>query len=114
MSYEYINKLELEVFRNTNHIRKLLNVIKELQNTINELGGEMNKCIEIKHINHNLEKENEEIRDKYRCVVCYDRCKNVVLEPCLHFVCCDKCSDDLVECPICRSVCESRLLVFGV
>ena len=43
-----------------------------------------------------------------------ENCKNVILEPCLHFVCCDKCSDSLDCCPICRGQFESRLLVFGV
>jgi hypothetical protein len=36
------------------------------------------------------------------CVVCLDRERDVVLDPCRHYCLCMECSDRLRECPICR------------
>lgn len=114
MSYTQVNKLEIESHNKTREISRLINIINIYQNKINELINNINECINIRKENEILKKENDKIRDSYRCIVCYENCRNVIIEPCLHFACCDKCTDTLPECPICRGPCTSRLLVFGV
>ena len=43
-----------------------------------------------------------ELAWKKVCVVCLDREREVVLDPCRHFCLCKQCSESLGKCPICR------------
>lgn len=57
--------------------------------------------------------EKNQIRDQFRCVVCFENTKTILFEPCLHFATCQGCSEKMNTCPICRGEFETRLLVFG-
>jgi hypothetical protein len=57
--------------------------------------------------------EKNKIIDQFRCVVCFEKTKTILLEPCLHFATCQGCSEKINKCPICRGEFETRLLVFG-
>lgn len=46
------------------------------------------------------------------CVICMQRCKTVVLQPCLHLCCCTECSSQVQTCPICRKRVQRRLKIF--
>jgi hypothetical protein len=37
------------------------------------------------------------------CVVCFENVREIVFTNCNHFSCCSRCSDKLVECPICKT-----------
>ena len=118
MSYDYTMKLEFQNKNLQERIFELSNIVNIQNQKLIELSNFIqtttNTISNIKTKNNELKKDNEQLNDKYRCSICYENCKNVILEPCLHFVCCDKCSDNLTECPICRGEFQSRLLVFGV
>ena len=58
-------------------------------------------------------KEREKVINQFRCVICFQKPKSILFDPCMHFSTCQSCSDRLQHCPICRGEFESRLLVFG-
>ena len=43
------------------------------------------------------------------CVVCLDREREVVLDPCRHYCLCGECSNSLTECPICRKRIQKKI-----
>ena len=45
------------------------------------------------------------------CTICFDRVRNVIFWPCLHFGLCEECSEKVERCPFCR---ENIFLVFVV
>ncbi|OZC07736.1 hypothetical protein X798_05215 [Onchocerca flexuosa] len=50
--------------------------------------------------------ERDELRSALnkipKCVICLDKRPQKLYMPCLHFVCCDECGNELEQCPICR------------
>jgi hypothetical protein len=38
------------------------------------------------------------------CVVCIDAESCIVFNQCGHICCCEKCADDITECPLCRKI----------
>ncbi|KAK8512576.1 hypothetical protein V6N12_075150 [Hibiscus sabdariffa] len=60
-------------------------------------------------------KEQEEERDnKMACKRCNSRSSCVVFLPCRHLCSCKSCEPLLVSCPVCKSVKEGSIKVFGV
>jgi len=49
---------------------------------------------------------------RIRCIVCFEREKEVVLNPCRHLCCCNVCAGVMHACPLCRSPIESKTNVF--
>jgi len=49
------------------------------------------------------EKKPEAGEEEDRCTICMDRKATVAMVPCGHLCCCDKCSQGLQSCPICRA-----------
>lgn len=47
--------------------------------------------------------ENENLKEKRQCRVCFDKELSVVLLPCAHLVCCTSCAPALKACPVCRN-----------
>lgn len=47
--------------------------------------------------------ENQQLRDARTCKVCMDSEVSTVFLPCGHLVCCDRCSPQLRDCPVCRN-----------
>lgn len=52
----------------------------------------------------------------FRCGVCNENVRNVILKPCLHLILCSVCFDKLQEkkCPVCRKQVEDTVTVFVV
>jgi hypothetical protein len=46
------------------------------------------------------------------CVICLERAREMLLQPCNHVVCCRACSYRVTTCPVCRSAVQSRTRVF--
>lgn len=46
------------------------------------------------------------------CIICFIEKKNMLLEPCNHICSCEKCSKDLKNCPICRTLITSSKKVY--
>ncbi len=42
-------------------------------------------------------------RPNFICVVCKDMIRTIRFDPCSHMCCCKTCSDNITECPMCRS-----------
>jgi len=47
------------------------------------------------------------------CAVCFEKGVDAVFDPCGHMVCCVDCSKKFEECPVCRSVINKTIKVFG-
>ena len=63
----------------------------------------------------NSTKADEDIKDMYRCIICMDNLKNVMLNPCSHIVFCVECArnDKLShKCPICRKNYKSAQIIY--
>jgi len=48
------------------------------------------------------------------CVVCYERAKDTLIQPCNHICCCSQCAAKLSPniCPVCRSPIEGKVKIF--
>lgn len=55
------------------------------------------------------DQSNEE---KLQCRICFDRCIEIVFMPCCHANCCERCSADCDNCPLCRAVVNDKLKIF--
>lgn len=53
-----------------------------------------------------------DIKDDFRCVTCQETKKDTVLLPCRHLCVCEKCSDNVSFCPMCRKEFFETLTVF--
>lgn len=51
----------------------------------------------------------EDLMGRNLCMVCLERSRCILLEPCSHLVCCEECSD--VRCPLCRTVVKEAIKV---
>ena len=47
--------------------------------------------------------------DSQECIICMDNLKQIVFGPCGHFYTCDRCSNKVSMCPICRSSITNRI-----
>ena len=109
MSYEYINKLETLVYKERMEKNKVLLKLKESVNLNEKMNDVLIKTMETTEL---AIKKKEELKEKFICRICFDNIKTIVIEPCCHFVSCQKCSDNFDKCPICRCDIESRLILF--
>lgn len=50
-----------------------------------------------------LKQELEELRDRKKCKVCWDKDVSVLFLPCAHLVVCTECAPALRNCPVCRA-----------
>ncbi|CAH1183755.1 unnamed protein product [Phaedon cochleariae] len=53
--------------------------------------------------------ENIKAISTSECVICLDIESEMIFVPCGHFCCCIQCSKPIGECPLCRSVIESKI-----
>ena len=109
MSYEQIQNLQRNIF-NLNQTNK---IIKE------RYVQSLNRINSLIIDNENLERETKEkqetldkLIDIYRCTVCLERPKNIILQPCFHFCICSKCLLKLDKCPICRDEIDLYNIIF--
>lgn len=69
--------------------------------TVNEEDEEVKKLIA------------EKIKERQQCIVCMERDKCVVFNPCGHIVSCLECSNKLTQCPNCRAnILEKRVVYY--
>ena len=60
-----------------------------------------------------FEETQERLRREKECMVCMEREISVAFVPCGHLVCCAGCSNQLTECPSCRSHITQCLTTYG-
>lgn len=125
MNNEYIRKTNFMLNQYQNKINELNNIINNQRNILLKFNQSYEELVKqnenIKKnykkilIEHKKNVDNfEESKDEYNCMICCDKLKNCVIEPCYHFVGCVDCIDKLEECPICRSQIQTLLPVFGI
>lgn len=110
---KYVNKItELNhvIQFQKNMIQKYENMLKEYNIKFENIKSEHKSFLE--EYNKNVE-EFEEKKDRYDCLICCNKLRDCVIEPCYHFVTCIECSEKINECPVCRSQIDSLLPVFG-
>ena len=49
-----------------------------------------------------LQKQNETLKSNITCKVCMDNKVGMLFLPCRHLICCEPCSDSVIQCPLCR------------
>lgn len=109
MSNAYINKLETKYYKESIEKNQVLLHLKKSIKLNENMKIALSDSIKTTEL---ALKERDDIKDKFYCCICYDKLKNVVIEPCSHFVSCKECSNHLINCPICRSKIDSRLILF--
>ena len=56
--------------------------------------------------------EKEEDNNNIKCVICLENYKCMLLMPCKHVCCCEQCSKDINQCPLCRKNIESKTKIY--
>lgn len=59
-------------------------------------------------------KKNVENIDKYICKICFENYCDCIVMPCMHFVCCTSCIQQITDnkCPMCRNAFVEYLKIF--
>lgn len=65
-----------------------------------------------KDIKKNDDNNEDNDNDEMKCVICLENNKSYLFYPCKHVCCCEKCSNNLKICPICRKNIESGIKIF--
>ena len=60
----------------------------------------------------NDKKDSDDENDTLKCVICLENNKSYLFMPCKHVCCCENCSKNLKECPICRNKIESSFKIY--
>ena len=101
------NHIEALVFCSPTPIK-----LKELKICLSEMFDSEIPEKDIKKAISELKEKYDEIKNTYRCSICYDNNKNIIIEPCMHFCCCNSCSYMIDKCPICRGEIGQFLRIF--
>lgn len=66
---------------------------------------------------HKIIKSNDDLKynksdddlkyNKSECIICMDNKKNIII-PCNHYVMCQQCANQIINCPICRKLYETN------
>ncbi len=56
--------------------------------------------------------ESSNKQKSMECLICYDRCKNIIFLPCAHLTCCVQCSVSMTNCPLCRKHIEATIRTY--
>jgi len=97
--------VEDEIERERDRVPKLEQRVAMLEMEL-ETTTQRNELLQTQILN--LENKLTEEQEKTQCRICFDRYRDTVIFPCLHFSYCFKCLEDLTqrntrECPTCRA-----------
>ena len=53
--------------------------------------------------------EEDEINERCECVICFEKHRAIIFDPCGHIMCCLDCSVLCNDCPICRAVIVKKM-----
>lgn len=91
---------------------KLLGTVLDLDRRPTPLGHSHSDSAMASADVEELQRENENLREKQQCKICMERDVEVIFYPCKHFVCCAMCGSAITSCPICRNPIQSRDKVY--
>ena len=89
-----------------NSIKNLILLYPSLPK-INIINSEENKNEKKGEHKENNEEIDEEKDDNLKCSICLDNNKCMLFLPCKHVSCCEKCAENLNNCPLCRALIQS-------
>ena len=106
-------KNELEVLKKYNNIYSLHNINDLNYFELKELDTRLEKILKgIKNEKINKLKESSfGFMNKKACIVCLANEISVIFKPCNHLCICEKCSEKVNSCPMCRKLITSRIKV---
>lgn len=115
--------LETEISNYKSQMISLSQNIQELRNYIikqDEIyqNTMITKELEIQDLKKNIKylqtQHIDSIPEEYICKICMENKIDCILEPCMHFIMCQKCIEELTDrkCPICRQDCTFYNKIF--
>lgn len=86
-------------------------VIKRLRSTIKNIWKNYQDSKERSRMQKVIE-VSQTLNQEYKCVICYENAKNVIIRPCLHLAVCKLCFSELKQCPMCRNPIDSHVTIY--
>ena len=110
-----MNKLEKNLDEEKDFNDKLSNKIECKPSYLNKLNS--NQLFKLQELyQQNLGRITNAIKSNAKdgklCIICYDRSKNVLFQPCGHFHTCQQCSNQIRKCPMCNVRITQKINVF--
>ena len=59
-----------------------------------------------------IQDDNNQLSESKKCIICCDNDRNTVFMNCRHLSCCDQCTVNLSECPICKAEIVMQIKIF--
>ena len=105
-------KNELETLRKYNNIYIMHNINDLNYYELKELDSKLVKLLKgIKNEKLNILKKSSFPMSKKSCIACYMNDICIIFKPCNHLCICEKCSEKVNYCPMCRKLITSRIKV---
>lgn len=102
-----------------NKNNKLLQINDRLKCKMNYLNGERlnnlsnDELLSLEqNVNESYLKIRTFVRGKFNCIVCYEKEKQCLFQPCHHYVVCLNCSEKLDKCPVCNTNIDEKIKVY--
>ena len=113
---ELLNKKknELETLKKFNNIYSLHNINDLNYYELKELDSKLEiilKGIKNEKLNKLRQSPSFPLMTKKSCIVCISNEINMMFKPCNHLCICEKCSEKVKNCPMCRTLITSKLKV---
>ena len=78
-------------------------------NNISNINKDNDKDKDKKNVH---DKDDGDENENMKCVICLENDKSFLFMPCKHVCCCENCSKNLNQCPICRNKIESSFKIY--
>ncbi|XP_033740646.1 titin homolog isoform X2 [Pecten maximus] len=78
-------------------------------NSVIRIGACRGMVTTSQEILNSMKKENQEMKDQLKCKVCRAKHADIAFIPCGHLVCCSDCSQNTVQCMLCKGKIETRV-----
>ncbi len=110
---EYIEKKVRQIFEDNKLTEKLKNEVDNYWEFFNikRVLEKQEKIIKSQKKKFN---KLEEVHITNDCIICMETQRSVIFKPCLHLICCEKCSFSKVgsDCPQCHSEIQAKQMVY--
>lgn len=101
-------EIKKQLEKERNELKESTITLRELELIKNKLKDQVKECINDYVINGSIKDTISNImtikkkEDQLSCSICFDNERNCVILDCNHFAICEKCSQKVKKCPICR------------
>ena len=105
-------KNELEILKKYNNIYLLHNINDLNYYELKDLDSKLENLLKgIKNEKLNKLKKTSFPLNKKSCIACYTNEISIIFKPCNHLCICEKCSEKVNSCPMCRKLISSKIKV---